>query len=76
MEEPLYGVAGLIGFVVSLFVLIEFFMLASRVSAIRKGMVALEQQATEQTRYLAAISTNVAKWVRESSPSNVDAPKS
>lgn len=64
-----------IGFIVSLLVLFGFFELISRVGAIRKGMVTLEQQAVEQTRYLAAISTNVAKWVRESSPSSIDDQK-
>ena len=73
--ENVYGVAGLIGFTVSLIVLIRFFELASNVGAIRKGMITLEGHAAEQTRYLAAISTNVAKWVRESPQSSVDGPK-
>jgi uncharacterized ion transporter superfamily protein YfcC len=66
---------GFVGFIISLFVLVGFFELVSRVGAIRKGIVALEGQAAEQTRYLAAISGNVAKWMRESSQGNVDGPK-
>ena len=80
--EEVNAVAWLIGFIVSLFVLLGFFELVSRVGAIRRGMVALEQQAAEQTRYLAAISSNVAistynaRRLQESSQSNVDGPKS
>jgi uncharacterized ion transporter superfamily protein YfcC len=72
MEELLE----LVGFFVGLFVLLGFFNLVSRVGTIRKGVEALERQAAEQTRYLAAISANIARRVRESSPSNADAPKS
>lgn len=72
MEELL----GLVGFIVSLFVLLGFFNLVSRVGAIRNGVEALGQQAAEQTRYLAAISANIARRVRESAQSDVDGPKS
>jgi hypothetical protein len=65
-----------VGWIVGIVVVVEFFHIGYVVNAIRKGMVALEGQATQQTCYLAAISVNVAKWVRESSQSNVDGPKS
>jgi uncharacterized ion transporter superfamily protein YfcC len=66
---------------VGLLVLFGFFELVSRTGAIRKGMEALEGQTAEQTRYLAAIltnlaiSTNSAGHVLESSHSSVDVQK-
>jgi hypothetical protein len=64
------------GFIVGLFVVIDFFVLVSHASAIRRGMVALEQQAAEQTRYLAAISVNMAKQFQAASHAEADGQKS
>jgi hypothetical protein len=64
------------GFIVGLFVVIDFFVLVSHASAIRRVMVALEQQAAEQTRYLAAISVNVAKQAQTSPRAVADGQKS
>ena len=80
----------IVGWIVGIVAVFEFFHIGYLVSGIRRGMVALEQQAAEQTRYLAAlstniaistnylaaISTNIARQAQESSQSNVDSPKS
>lgn len=57
-------------FALAVFVLIGFAALVIRVGAIQRGITNLEQQAVEQTRYLAAISANLATAVRarESGP--------
>jgi uncharacterized membrane protein HdeD (DUF308 family) len=46
--------------VLGIVLLIAFFMLVSRVGQILAAVRNLEQQAAEQTRYLGAISMNVA----------------
>jgi len=56
--------AQFIAFVLSVILLISFFVLVNRVGIIQKGIASLQQQAAEQTRYLAAISANISTSIR------------
>ena len=62
----------LLAFALSVALLIGFFILVSRVGQILRVMGNLEQQAAEQTRYLAAISANVAIALRASESQQSD----
>ena len=55
-------------FVLSVAVLIGFFMIISRVGAILAATRNLEHHMQEHTRYLSAISANIARQARKSEP--------
>lgn len=57
--------AQFIAWVLGIVVLVVFFILVDRVGAILKTIAIIRQQMEEQTRYLAAISMNLAKAARE-----------
>ena len=48
-----------VAWVLSIVVLVVFFILVDRVGSILKTIAIIQQQMEEQTRYLAAISTNI-----------------
>jgi hypothetical protein len=60
--------AQFIAWILSVIVLILFFVLVNRVGLILNGIRELQREASEQTRYLSAISTNLAKAIRERDP--------
>jgi predicted Co/Zn/Cd cation transporter (cation efflux family) len=62
------GFGEFVAWVLSLVVLIVFFILVDRVGEILKGIRELQREAAEQTRYLSVISTNLAKVIREREP--------
>lgn len=51
----------LVGFVVGILILIDFLLLGHRVQKIRKELEKQSAQIEQQTRYLAAISANLAR---------------
>jgi hypothetical protein len=55
------GTSYMLAFVLSVSLVIGFFMLVSRAGAIRAELENLRMQSVEQTRYLAAISMNIAR---------------
>jgi hypothetical protein len=58
------GIGQLVAFVLGVALLVGFFVLVIRVGAIQRGIANLEHQATEQTRYLSAMSANLSVAVR------------